>query len=789
MRFIFYFAVAIAVLGPVSAQQAPLVADPARDQFEFYKNLYRQANSARDQQMRVMAYRRLIPRLEAYLQRFPNHPNAEPMSYYLGECYYHSGSLEDGKRVLHSVINRYRKGRYVALASNRLGYDAVANKKYRQAAVYFGTVATESSTALERHRGRYQQASCYRYAGMTDQAIRAYAKIAAAEDAPVLYREHANLKLGHLYLDKKNRDKALERFEAVMLPAVESAVRIEATLNAGIIYLEKKENERAEKCFKDVLQANEEKFKASAQAALMNVMFARENYQGVLDTIKRGNHKGQPATEAIKYNVAGRSAYKLGKYHEAIKLFAQAERQVPLSAKAFEAGYFRMLCFYNIEGANLALQVDAFLEVYEQRFPKHEYIHKALMMKAETLFDQDKFREAAAAYNKIDVTKIGANNQLNLLYKRGWCLSESGDHNGAVRDFTNFINKAADDERTPRVIARRGKSYLALADRASALRDFDLLIQKYPKDRLAALAWQNSARIRKDDQEYGDMIQRYESMLKNFPDLDESVVANAHYWIGWGNFQIKRYPESIKSLEKSIEMEAKTYGFKGTMLIIYGSYAMKDKDRLQKAVDKLLHEGKAADIQRPIFRWLGVQCFNGAEMKPAERYLSLGTTADDPRSTPKAYWKMLGRSRVETGNYEEALTAIKHYLDVVEQPFWKAEALLDQATAYLGLEKLAEAKTSAEEGLALRPKGKINAELRMILGDIAYNEKDFAGAAAHYVVVVQLFVNDKELRPDALFKSYQALEKKGDAAEAKLYLDQLNKEFPDYLKKETAPAP
>ncbi len=82
----------------------------------------------------------------------------------------------------------------------------------------------------------------------------------------------------------------------------------------------------------------------------------------------------------------------------------------------------------------------------------------------------------------------------------------------------------------------------------------------------------------------------------------------------------------------------------------------------------------------------------------------------------------------------------------------------------------------------MRPKGNVNAELRLILGDIAYNSQDFAGAAAHYVVVVQ-FADDKKLKPAALFKAHQALQKKGDAKEAKHYLNTLNEEFPDYLKK------
>ena len=279
MRYLIIVFTAAMALAPLCAQNAPLIADPATDQFEFCKHLYNQANATKDERNRTVSYRRLIPRLQNYIKRFPNHPNAAAVLYYLGESYYYLGSLDEAKRVLHRVVNRYREGRYVALASNRLGYDAVANKKYAQAAVHFERVATMSTTIQERYRGRYQQASCYRYANMVDEAISAYSKIESADDALVLYRQHAILKLGHLYLDKKNNDKALEKFEAIMLPFVVADVRIEATLNAGIIYLEQKKNDLAENAFKAVILSEENKFKPSAQAALMNVMYSQKNYE------------------------------------------------------------------------------------------------------------------------------------------------------------------------------------------------------------------------------------------------------------------------------------------------------------------------------------------------------------------------------------------------------------------------------------------------------------------------------------------------------------------------------
>ncbi|MGB0775994.1 MAG: tetratricopeptide repeat protein, partial [Akkermansiaceae bacterium] len=117
-----YF-ILLSLLGSLTAQQQPLAVDPGQDQFEFCKQLYRQANSMRVQGEKILAYQRLVPRLNSYINRFPRHANTVAAQYYLGECYYHSGSIDDAKRVLMGVINRYKTGRYVALSSNRLAYD------------------------------------------------------------------------------------------------------------------------------------------------------------------------------------------------------------------------------------------------------------------------------------------------------------------------------------------------------------------------------------------------------------------------------------------------------------------------------------------------------------------------------------------------------------------------------------------------------------------------------------------------------------------------------------------
>ncbi|MDC0088346.1 tetratricopeptide repeat protein [Akkermansiaceae bacterium] len=764
------------------AKEAPLVSNPAQDQFEFCKQLYRLANSIQGDRYRSReAYQRVIPRLESYLERFPNDKNVAPAMYYLGECNYYSGAIEEARAVFIRTVNKFRKGRYVSLSSNRLARDAYVNEKYAEAAVYFGKVAEMASTPDERYVGRYQQAKAYLQANNKNGAIKSFAAIAKAGDAKDSYRESAKVQLGNLYYQKKDFGKSMEYFEELMLSASNPANKSEATFHVGLISMEQGDNKTAQSSFREVMSSNQIKFKPNAQTAIVRSLYKEGKYDEILKVMQAGNYLGTPVMESEKYALAGHSAYKLKRYQVAISHFATAERQVPLSDHAFDAAYFRLLCFYYIKGANIPDQVDSFLELYQNKHGKHKRIHKALLAKAETLFEQGKFDEASAAYKQIDIDLIDEKNQADLYYKRGCSLSSSEDHNRAVRNFTNFINRYSEDLRAPAAIARRGSSFLLIGDRASALSDFDLLIKKYPNDNLASLALQQSAKIKKDDKDYPEMIRRYSLLIEQFPALRNSTRANAEYWMGWGNHKLKEYEKAIGHLQMAAKLEPDKYAANAGLLIVYSSYALQDKTGLQVSINKMIALDQAEKIPIPIYRWVGLECFKVEQFANAETYLTLGTTPNEPTDTPTSYWKMLGSARVKTKKYHGALVSIKNFLDVEKEPFWRAEAYYDQSLAYLGINELDEAKNSAEASLKIGPKGTLNAEVRIVLGDIAYEKKEYAEAAAFYVVVVQLFVDDTELRPEALYKAHLALSKKGDTKQAEHYLSLLSTEFPNYV--------
>jgi tetratricopeptide (TPR) repeat protein len=129
--------------------------------------------------------------------------------------------------------------------------------------------------------------------------------------------------------------------------------------------------------------------------------------------------------------------------------------------------------------------------------------------------------------------------------------------------------------------------------------------------------------------------------------------------------------------------------------------------------------------------------------------------------------------------YQEALAPLEHYLSMTQRPSDRARACLSQGQAYLALQNYEKARESAGESLRSQKEGRTNAEARLLLGDIARAEGDFAGAAREYMVVSQIFA-DPEVTPEALFKGAAAFREAGEENKALQLERQLHKNYPEF---------
>jgi len=777
----------ILLSGPVAAQ-APraeavdpaLSPDASNDFFLRGKNLYDSAQASTSLDSRQDFFQRAAQIFSEYLSSFPNHPNAEMAWWYLGNSYYQSGQLDEGKRCFSTLLNRYGKGKWAAAAAYTMAADHYNKAEYAFAAPMFERFAANAAKPEERSRGNYLAGNCYRLLGRDREAVGSFKKV-VEDPAGGLYAPQAKVALGHLSLKDGKLQEALALFEEVIAAPYSTKIRGEAALQASLTATKLGQTELADKYLQLILRTpGMEDFSPDAQTALMANLFAKKDYRGVVDIFRRSAAKASGEKEADRLMIAGRAYMRLNLPNDALPLFRDVEKLVaPETDMAFHASYYRLLCFFQIEGHHLPDQVDAFLQLYQKSRPTDTRIHTALMMKAESLFANKETAAAAKVYSEIKASSVSEKNRPGLLYQRGWCLSEAGDAQGAIRSLSEFISKYSADPRVPSALAKRAKAYAESAEPVKAIADYDRLTAAGIPEDLASFGWLESARLRRADSNIPDMIVRYQGLLKNVKNLSDNLQAEANYWIGWGLVKTNAAKDGVPYLEKARSLRPDAYNKHAGLLLILGYFASQNPEKLAAEINLAIVGKYDADIPDQAIQWSGMQSYNAGDYNSAAKSLTLVSNPEEPRETPKEVWRYLAKARLEIGDAEGALTSANNVLTVEDNPGWKADGLLDRGRALLALNRPAEARKAADEALALRPQGHTSAGLNILVGDLELKAGDAKTAAGKYLIVVE-FHDDKELKPLALWKLIQALEQQADQAEAAKYRQKLKTEFPDW---------
>ena len=781
-------ALALLILVSVpSAAQPPKagVVDPAlspdtsNDFFLRGKNLYDSAQASTALDSRQDFFQRAAQIFNEYLTLFPNHPNAEMAWWYLGNSYYQSGQIDDGKRCFSTLLNRYGRGKWAGAAAYTLAAEHYNKGEYAFAAPLFERFAANSTKPEERPRGNYLAGNCYRLLGRDREAGGFFKKV-IEDPSGGLFAPQAKVALGHLAINAGKLQEALALFEEVIAAPYSAKIRGEAALQAALAATKLGKSELSDKYLQLVLTSpGMEDSRPDAQTALMGNLFANKKYREAIDVFRRSAVKAQGGKEADRLMIAGRSYMRLAQPSEALQLFREVEKLVkPELDLAFHASYYRLLCFFQIEGHHVPDQVDAFLQLYRKSRPEDARIHTALMMKAETLFSNKDVAGAAKIYSEINASVVSETNRPALLYQRGWCLSEAGDGQGAIRSLGEFIAKYPKDSRVPSALAKRAKAYAESAEPVKAIADYDrLTATPGTSEDLISYAWLESARLRRADNNIPDMIVRYQGLLQNVKNLSDNLQAEANYWIGWGLVKTNAAKDAVSYLEKARTLRPDAYGKHAGLLLVLGYYASQDPERLAAEINLAIVGNYEDDIPDQAIQWSGMQSYNSGDFGSAAKSLTLLSNPKEPRESPKEVWRYLAKARLEIGEAEGALIAANNVLAVEDSPGWKADGLLDRGRALLALKRPEEARKAADEALALHPQGHTSAGLNILVGDLELETGNAKTAAAKYLIVVG-FHDDKELKPLALWKLIQALEQQGDKIEAEKYRQQLKTEFP-----------
>jgi TolA-binding protein len=509
----------------------------------------------------------------------------------------------------------------------------------------------------------------------------------------------------------------------------------------------------------------------------MKLEYEGDKFSQVLDSYaKSTNTPGDETRPSVMLLVAN-SYRQLGKQQKALELYNQLIRIYSNTPEAYDARYQRLVSLDATKDPSLVAEVDSYLATG----PGRDRADKAKLLKAQTLFQQKRFEPAARLYLELTNSSLADPYKADCYYAAGFSFLQLNDNQSAIHAFTGLIDKFPKHRMTSKALLKRALLFQEAKNLPGALNDFNKIIADYPASAETETALLQKGLTLGQQADYPQMTVTFRQLLKDYP--NSSGAAQANYWIGWAAFEAKRYEEAVAPLSKARQLNPDEFAEKTTLRLILCYQNLHKKTEAAQEVDGFIQK----DLQRvsmvlDVCRWLGSEFYNDNSFAPAAKYFGLMTKNTEPDKVDKGIWLNYAKSLNDLKEYQDANAAISHYLELATDPADRAQGFLVLSSAQLGSKDLDGANKSAEQALSLQPEGRLNAEARMLIGDVASARGNYENAARSYLSVALLY-EDPEVTPRALEHAYEAFQKAGNEPQATKTLSELKSRFPNYTMK------
>jgi tetratricopeptide (TPR) repeat protein len=765
------------------APAQPTAKGPDEDLFSYGTMLYERGEFG----LAVRSY-------NSYLQTYPGGRHAATVLFRIGESLIKQGQEMEAARYYEEVVKRHPTSEGAPSAAYRLGAIAFNGRDFQASVSYFAFCEKNSKVQQVQLAAAYNMSRGYQMLGQTSKKMEALKRvIAVKEDNP--YRDEALLVLAKAARDDGQVEEALKLFEELMVTAQEGPVKADAMLNAAVLWGEKGDAEQSVALFDKALLMKDTSLEGRgiALVGVVQALYDKGDYDGVIDHYNRNASVLPDGKTRGKMLLLVGNAYRMKKtYSRAVELYLMVERDFPKDDFAFEAGYWKLYCFYLLEDKDLGDFADGFLKTWSKSRAEHEFIAKAALIRADHFFNRAEYEAAAQAFADVPMDALAGSLRANALYSQGFSQVESARHQEAVTTFTRFLTENTNHEFTAEALAHRGVAYREIKDLDNAIKDFTRVTEDFNKSPAAELSWYQLGVIAGIQRNPAERVRAFENLVKQFP--QSQAVPQAWFSIGSAAYELADWAKAQDALRRAIRLDPKSYLDSGSQMLILSYYGQEDAAGLSGAIDEYAGKRKDPPIPPNVLGWLGLTLFAEENFKGTVKYLKMAVTPDEPANTQSTIWNYLGMAQVETGGFKEAMVSLNHYLAVMSQPgAERGKALLYRARAELGLGDHATAVATADEALGFIKDGRLNAELLIFEGDVLFdlasryeNEgkvnqaiDEYRKAASKFIVPSQLFV-DPKITPLALWKTGQALEKAGEPDRARQIREKLTKDYPSF---------
>ena len=723
-----------------------------------------------------------IPEYQKYLDEYPG-ASGRPNAYFsLGECFRNLNKPSSARTNFQRVLNDYGESEFAGPAAYALAEMAFTQKDYAAALPLFHRSATKSKDAAVALSARYFEARCLEALDRKDEACDIYQQVAEAKN-PNPYREDSRETAARIAVARGRKTDALKQYEALSNETQKPALKTEATVQAGLIALDLLQSDKGkiDKGMSDkamtLLQKGRSlpeagRWRSLAQLGILRLQFQTGQFAQLLNDYKKTQQQLPEEMRAEVILLAANSQRQVGHAKEAEALYREIIDKYPGREEAKEAAFERLINIYNSDPSALPPEVDEFLATD----PSAERADQAKLFKAEALYKQQNYPRAAPIFSELRASKLSPKLRAEAAYQLGSCYLQMKDVAGIVEAFGFFVQAFPDNPLAPSAYAGRAETYESDKNYDAALSDWNAILAKYPQAREREEALQRKALILGQQQNPKGMSETFRQLLKEFP--KSPAASMAYYYIGKAAFETKDYKTALASLNTARQLDKDRYYVQATIRIISSYFGLHDRGAVTREVDGFLAANAAGTIPAEILEWLGIGYYNEKNYAAAEKYLGVLGKIDNPPVKPD-FWFYLGDAAAKQQKFDESETALGKYLQVATDPAGKAKVLLKLGEVKIAAHKPDDAQKIAEQIMVLQPEGQVNAQARLLAGDVQFERGNFDEAGKAFMGVALLY-DDPAITPRALQKAATAYQRAGNTAEADKVARQLREKYPNY---------
>ena len=724
-----------------------------------------------------------VPEYQKYLDDYPGRPGRANAYFSLGECYRNLNRVSSARTNLQKVLNDYGDSEFAGPAAYALAEIAFAEKDSAAALPLFHRSAAKSKEPAVALSARYFEARCLEATGRKEEAADIYAQVADTGN-PNPYREDARLTAASIFAARGRKIDALKQYEALANESQKPALRAESAVRGGMIALElvQADKGKIDKAMADTAAAllqkgrtlpEAGKFRAIAQVGLRKLQYQTGQYAELLGDYKKDLEKLPEAAQAEVLLLAANSERQLGHSKEAEAVYRQIIANYPDREEAKDAAYQRLINVYNSDPSALNAAVDEFLATN----PTNERADQAKLLRAEALYKQQNYTDAAAIYGELRASELSPKLRAEAAYKLGLCHVQMKNVPGVIEAFTYYVQTFPDSPEMPAALGQRALAYEQSKDYNAALTDLSIILAKYPKAHEREATLQLKALILGQQENTKGMVDTFRQLLKEFP--KSSVAAQAQYYIGKAAFEAKDYKTALTALNTARELNKEQYYNLASLRIILCQFYLKDRQALTKEVNNFMASSPNVNVPPEVLEWLGIEYYNEKNFQTAEKYLSALRKIDNPSNVKPDFLFYLGDAATKLKNLPEAEDAFAKYLLTAKDPAGKAKVLLALGAVKISAHKPDDAQKIAEEIMTLQPEGRVNAEARLLAGEVQLERGNFDDAGKAFKGVALLY-DDPAITPRALDKAVLAYRQAGNTEEADRLSRELRERYPNH---------